>query len=183
MCEPAPLPANRNARTEPSPRAAVTASASPEPRVPLASLSSRSSATLLFPPWVASLSEHPRAGLVKAETASPRAPQPRPCVCGVFQLRRSAVVLGLPRKQVCVTPNAILGFHNAYVAVEDDYGNTVPVKRDAAGFPVPSVDGTKELTASYPAPIKAWIARHGGLHPWVLYLRMPELGKYMRACA
>jgi hypothetical protein len=39
------------------------------------------------------------------------------------------------------------------------------------------------MTARAPdAAIKAWIKRHGGLHPWVLYLRMPELGKYMRPC-
>ena len=93
------------------------------------------------------------------------------------------VALGLPREQVCVTPNAMLGFHNAYLVHEDEDGNRVPDELDAAGFPVPNTEGTKALIANYPAPVLSWIAMNGGLHAWVLYLRMPELGKYLRPCS
>lgn len=94
------------------------------------------------------------------------------------------IALGLPRNQICVTPNAMLGFHNAFLATEDEDGNVTPVNRDAVGFPVSDINATeKAFTRFYPAPIKAWIKRHGGLHAWVLYLRMPELGRYMRPCA
>jgi len=93
------------------------------------------------------------------------------------------VALGLPRNQVCVTPNAMLGFHLAYMATQDEDGNVVPDKRDAAGFPVGDVKFTaSSITKYYPAAIHAWIKRHGGLHAWVIYLRMPELGRYMRPC-
>jgi hypothetical protein len=93
------------------------------------------------------------------------------------------IALGLPREQVCVTPNAKLGFHNAYIAHEDEDGNVTPNARDATGFPVRTDEGTKALIANYPHDIMAWIAMNGGLHPWVLYLRMPELGKFMRPCS
>ena len=63
------------------------------------------------------------------------------------------LVLGIvPLNRICVTPRASLGFHQAYYD-----------KRWTAGLRVTSVAGTDELMSYYPAPVKAWIAKKGGL--------------------
>src|ERR1043166_9637083 len=63
------------------------------------------------------------------------------------------LVLGIvPLNRICVTPRASLGFHQAYYD-----------KRWTAGLRVTSVAGTDELMSYYPAAVKAWIARKGGL--------------------
>jgi len=63
------------------------------------------------------------------------------------------LVLGIvPLSRVCVTPRASLGFHQAYYD-----------KRWTAGLRVTSVAGTDELMSYYPATVKDWIARKGGL--------------------
>src|SRR4051812_25967621 len=63
------------------------------------------------------------------------------------------LVLGIvPMNKICVTPRASLGFHQAYYD-----------KRWTAGLRVTSVAGTDELMSYYPSPVKAWIAKKGGL--------------------
>ena len=63
------------------------------------------------------------------------------------------LVLGIvPLNRVCVTPRASLGFHQAYYD-----------KRWTAGLRVTSVAGTDELMSYYPAAVKKWIAKKGGL--------------------
>jgi hypothetical protein len=63
------------------------------------------------------------------------------------------LVLGIvPLKRICVTPRASLGFHQAYYD-----------KRWTAGLRVTSVAGTDELMTYYPATVKAWLAKKGGL--------------------
>jgi len=63
------------------------------------------------------------------------------------------LVLGIvPLNRICVTPRASLGFHQAYYD-----------KRWTAGLRVTSVAGTDELMSYYPATVKDWIARKGGL--------------------
>ena len=63
------------------------------------------------------------------------------------------LVLGIvPLNRICVTPRASLGFHQAYYD-----------KRWTAGLRVTSVAGTDELMSYYPSPVKAWIAKKGGL--------------------
>src|SRR4051795_10658133 len=63
------------------------------------------------------------------------------------------LVLGIvPLNRICATPRASMGFHQAYYD-----------KRWTAGLRVTSVAGTDELMSYYPATVKSWIARHGGL--------------------
>src|SRR5215469_14045862 len=51
----------------------------------------------------------------------------------------------LPRGQVCVTPNAVLGFHAAW-------------NFDDSGRRVTSVSATQELIDIYPPSVRSWIA-------------------------
>src|ERR1700740_1185371 len=61
------------------------------------------------------------------------------------------VLLGyIPRKDICVTPNAALGFHLATMQFATD-----------------------QLMQAYPDDIKAWISQHGGLKwPQVLWMQI-----------
>ena len=71
------------------------------------------------------------------------------------------LVLGIvPLQQICVTPRASLGFHQAYFD-----------KRWTAGVKVTSIAGTAELMSVYPNPVKEWISRQGGLTPKMKKLR------------
>src|SRR5262245_8395039 len=82
------------------------------------------------------------------------------------------LLLGIvPLSRVCVTPRASLGFHQAYYD-----------KRWTAGMKVTSVAGTDELMAVYPAPVKAWIARKGGLSPQMKYLTGLDLWTIVDPC-
>jgi hypothetical protein len=58
----------------------------------------------------------------------------------------------LPRDQVCVTSNAVLGFHAAW-------------NFDDGGHRVTSASATQALIDIYPPRIRSWIARRGGLSP------------------
>lgn len=85
-------------------------------------------------------------------------------------LSACTLVLGvLPRDHICVTKRAVLGFH-APKAV-DRYGHQ---------FAVPQA--TTLLTAAYPAPVRAWIGRHGGLTGKFIWLRGSELRTLYRSC-
>lgn len=80
------------------------------------------------------------------------------------------MVLGLvPRNQVCATENAVLGFHAAWMY--DNSGNRVA-----------SPSGTRDLMKTYPASIRAWIARNGGLKPDMMYLRGRALAAIIKPC-
>ena len=71
------------------------------------------------------------------------------------------LLLGIvPLNRVCATPRASLGFHQAYFD-----------KRWTAGVRVTSISGTAELMSVYPASVKSWIARHGGLTPQMKRLK------------
>src|SRR6516164_5804858 len=57
------------------------------------------------------------------------------------------MVLGLvPSDRICATRNAVLGFHAAWMF-------------DNSGKRVISASGTEDLMRSYPAAVRAWIAR------------------------
>jgi hypothetical protein len=75
----------------------------------------------------------------------------------------------IPRNRICVTPNAVLGFHAAWTT--DRYGHT----SIHAG-------GTDLLMASYPPPIKSWIARRSGLNGTTITLRGRELAAIYPRC-
>ena len=80
------------------------------------------------------------------------------------------MVLGLvPSDRICVTPNAVLGFHAAWMF-------------DDSGKRVVSVSGTQDLMNTYPAPVRDWIARHGGLTPKMIYLRGRDLAAIVAPC-
>jgi len=71
------------------------------------------------------------------------------------------LLLGIvPRAQVCATPRANLGFHQAYYD-----------KRWTAGVRVTSIAGTAELMSIYPPSVKEWIRRQGGLGATMKYLK------------
>lgn len=80
------------------------------------------------------------------------------------------MVLGLvPRDQVCVTANAVLGFHAAW-------------QFDNGGHRVASASGTRELMKTYPASIRTWIVRHGGLTPNLMLLSGRDLYAIVPPC-
>jgi len=65
------------------------------------------------------------------------------------------LVLGIvPLNRICVTPNASLGFHQAYYD-----------KRWTFGVRVTSTAGTDDLMSVYPAAVREWIRKNGGLTP------------------
>jgi hypothetical protein len=79
------------------------------------------------------------------------------------------MVLGIvPPDRICVTPNAVLGFHAAY--------------RGFLGFRVINDPGTRTLMNLYPAPIRRWIERNGGLGIKMLYLSGRQLFALYRKC-
>jgi hypothetical protein len=86
-------------------------------------------------------------------------------------LSACTMLLGIiPRDHVCVTNNAVLGFHAAW-------------RFDEAGRRVTSGVATRALLDMYPAHIRAWIARRGGLSPTMKFLRGPELAAMYPPCS
>jgi hypothetical protein len=83
------------------------------------------------------------------------------------------MVLGIvPRHRICVTPRASLGFHQAYYDKDATFG----VK-------VVSEEGTSELMSTYPAEVKDWLKRNGGLSAEMKRLRNgTELWKIANPC-
>jgi hypothetical protein len=74
----------------------------------------------------------------------------------------------VPREQICATPRAVLGFHAAWQPTP--FGKAI-------SFPA-----TQQMMNIYPPEIRAWIGRHGGLHPNLIYLRGQELAEFVPAC-
>ena len=80
------------------------------------------------------------------------------------------LVLGMvPHDRICVTQNALLGFHAAW-------------RPGFLGVKVINEPGTRTLVSFYPPPIRDWIARHGGLGSETIYLFGPELLAVYREC-
>jgi hypothetical protein len=80
------------------------------------------------------------------------------------------MVVGLvPRDQVCATPNAVLGFHAAW-------------QFDKSGSRVASASGTRDLMKTYPASVRGWLARHGGLTPDMKFVRGHDLAAIVAPC-
>jgi len=75
----------------------------------------------------------------------------------------------LPREQVCVTPNAVLGFHAAW-------------NFDESGRRVTSTSATHALYDIYPARVRSWIARRGGLSPQMKFMRGRDLAAMYPMC-
>ena len=83
------------------------------------------------------------------------------------------LVLGIvPLNRICVTPRASLGFHQAYYD-----------ERWTAGVKVTSYAGTADLMSYYPATVKDWIARQGGLTTAMKKIKNgPELWAILDPC-
>lgn len=76
----------------------------------------------------------------------------------------------IPRNRICMTHNAVLGFHAAWMPGTD-------------GRPVRSTGGTRLLMAVYPPRIRDWIRRRGGLNGKTIFLRGRELAALYPSCS
>jgi hypothetical protein len=80
------------------------------------------------------------------------------------------MVLGsVPRERICVTSQAVLGFHAAWDSGADGRAITNP-------------GATQMLFSLYPSSIRHWIAARGGLRPQMIFLRGKELMSMYRPC-
>ena len=75
----------------------------------------------------------------------------------------------VPRGRICVTPRALLGFHAARLI-------------DQHGYEYPAPEATRVVEATYPAPIRRWISRHGGLTRRPIFLGGRELWAMVPLC-
>ena len=70
------------------------------------------------------------------------------------------VLLGhIPRKRICVMPNASFGFHLTHLP-----------------------QATATLWRAYSSDIKAWIKAHGGLTHEFIWMRAPDVYRFFRKC-
>ncbi len=76
----------------------------------------------------------------------------------------------VPPSHICVTPRAVLGFHAA--SYYDDASRSL----------VPTREGSAVVMRLYPAAIRGWIARHGGLTPHMIELRGHDLAALYQPC-
>jgi len=76
----------------------------------------------------------------------------------------------IPPDRVCITRRAVLGFHAA--SYYDDTSRSL----------VPTRQGSRLVMRFYPAEIRSWIERHGGLTPQLITLRGRELAALYRTC-
>lgn len=79
------------------------------------------------------------------------------------------VLSAVPRKRICVTSRAVLGFHAPYLV-------------DAKGRKTRSREITKTVTAAYPSNVRAWIKRNGGLTHKTILLKGRELAALYPRC-
>jgi hypothetical protein len=85
-------------------------------------------------------------------------------------LSACTLVLGLvPHERVCATQRARFGFHAAWMPDHD-------------GRPVTSPLGTQALWNIYPASVRRWITRHGGLSRKMIFLQGRELDGIVASC-
>jgi len=75
----------------------------------------------------------------------------------------------VPRDRICVTRRAILGFHAAR-----------SVDRRGRFYAEP--EASEVVLEAYPAPVRDWISRRGGLTSHLLVLRGRELTAMYRPC-
>jgi hypothetical protein len=75
----------------------------------------------------------------------------------------------VPRGRICVTPRAAFGFHGARWL-------------DRSGRLYAAPEASQIVLATYPAAVRHWIKRRGGLSSRLLVLRGRELRAMFRAC-
>jgi hypothetical protein len=79
------------------------------------------------------------------------------------------VLMTVPRERICVTRRAVLGFHAARSI-------------DGRGRLYAEPDASRAVQAAYPAPVRDWISRRGGLTSRMLLLRGRELAAIYPRC-
>lgn len=79
------------------------------------------------------------------------------------------VLSAVPEDRICITRRAILGFHAARWL-------------DQQGQLYAAPDETRLLVTTYPAPIRNWIERNGGLTEKPLFMRSRQLATLYRLC-
>lgn len=85
-------------------------------------------------------------------------------------LSACTLALGLlPKEQRCFTKEARLGFHAAWIGYGTPWISDEPL-------------GTGVFWLTYPAEIRRWISRHGGLTSKVIYLEGKELAAMYPPC-
>lgn len=85
-------------------------------------------------------------------------------------LSACTLVVGmLPRKQVCATSRAVLGFHAAW-------------RPTSSGGKVTSQEATRYMMDVYPPGLRHWIGRRGGLTPRMIFLHGRELAAFVPSC-
>ena len=85
-------------------------------------------------------------------------------------LSACTIVLGIiPRDHLCVTTNAVLGFHAAWFPGE-------------AGGIKPNREATQFLMKFYPPDVRQWISRRGGLTSELMFLQGRELAALVPPC-
>jgi hypothetical protein len=75
----------------------------------------------------------------------------------------------VPRDRICVTRRAVLGFHAARSV-------------DVHGHLHAEPEASEVVLDAYPAPVRDWIRRHGGLTSRVLLLRGRDLASIYPRC-
>jgi hypothetical protein len=86
-------------------------------------------------------------------------------------LSACTLALGMiPPARICVTRNAVLGFHAAWMPGDGEQ-------------PLQSADGTRLLMRTYPLKVREWIRRQGGLSRKVIFLRGRELEALFPRCS
>jgi len=79
------------------------------------------------------------------------------------------VLMTIPEERICVTRRAVLGFHAARSI-------------DRRGRIYAEPEASRAVEAAYPAPVRQWIARRGGLTSRLLLLRGRELAAIYPRC-
>jgi hypothetical protein len=86
-------------------------------------------------------------------------------------LSACTMVIGMvPRDHVCVTQNAVLGFHAAF-------------RRTETGAIVASTDATKFMMDAYPPAVRKWLKQRGGLTNQMIFLSGSELATFVPSCS
>jgi len=75
----------------------------------------------------------------------------------------------VPDERICVTRRAVLGFHAARSV-------------DRRGRIYAEPEASQAVLEAYPAPVRGWISRHGGLTSRLLLLRGRELAAIYPRC-
>ncbi|NOJ41604.1 hypothetical protein [Bradyrhizobium australiense] len=79
------------------------------------------------------------------------------------------VLMTVPAERICVTRRAVLGFHAARSI-------------DGRGRIYAEPEASRAVQAAYPAPVRDWISRHGGLTSRLLLLRGRDLAAIYPRC-